>query len=678
MCGIAGLFRPDGGYVDPARVHSMNEVMIARGPDAFGLDWGPGYALGSRRLAIIDLSDNGIQPLVSEDGSIRVVFNGEIYNFPELRSTLCSLGHRFHSNSDTEILVHGYERWGLQELLKRIRGMYAFAIYDRRRHEVHLARDPLGKKPLFWQFAHGELAFASSARALAAGLEERPVIRESAVDQLLCNLYIPGPKSIFEGVEKLSPGHVLTFGRTGKREIAYWKAEFGHVENDGNEYDWLDRVDDALRVAVTRRLISDVPVGVMLSGGVDSSLVTAFAAKAAGSVQTFSVANEDPAADETRFALAVARHCHTEHRVLPVRGDIKEDLPSLVASMGEPLGDASAANLFAISKLARQFVGVVLTGDGGDEAFGGYSHMWAAYQADRLQPFLPFWSRSTLARLARRMPSRPTLIRRAATLMRYATQRLETTFNEFAWIEGDTRGVLYTDELREVLGEHSATDHYRTTLSETEGASRLDRILQAHMKTILADDYLPKVDLATMGASLEARSPFLDVDVVKLAMRMPTSIRFSGGAPKGLLRRLACQYVPPNVIHRPKQGFTAPVGRWLRSDDWRPLLNDLVLGDHVERRGWFRRATLERIVREQQTGKDRSYLLWCMIVLELWSRLTVDSWAPPAAAKASWLSAEQGTVRKSETRMLGRLLEARTVNGKFTKVPMYFATAVRQ
>ena len=280
MCGICGIYRPDRAPVDPRRIERMRDAMAYRGPDGVGLTYGPGYGLGHRRLSIFDLSENGLQPMANEDGSVEIVFNGAIYNFVGLRQELRDRGHRFRSQADTEVLIHGYEEWGLEKLLARIRGMFAFAIFDHTRHSLHLARDPLGKKPLFFRWRDRELIFASSARALALALEATPEIDPIAVDQLLCDMYIPGPRSIFEGVEKLPPGHALSLDADGQRkDLVHWSPDFLHPEPGISDEEWLERIEHSLEGAVSRRLVADVPVGILLSGGVDSSLVTATAAR---------------------------------------------------------------------------------------------------------------------------------------------------------------------------------------------------------------------------------------------------------------------------------------------------------------------------------------------------------------------------------------------------------------
>ena len=629
MCGICGIFRPDGGLVDAARVAAMRDVMAMRGPDGQGLHHGPGFALGHRRLSIIDLSDAGCQPMANEDGTVQLVFNGEIYNFTEMRPALEAAGHHFHSRTDSEVLVHGYEEWGIEGLLRRIRGMFAFAIVDSARGELHLARDPLGKKPLFFRHIDGELVFASSARALAKALPPTPCVDLTAVHDLLWHLYIPGPRTIFEGVEKLPPGHALTLGQGGvRRDFAHWQPDFLHPEHGVDDEEWLSRIESALTQAIRRRLVADVPVGVLLSGGVDSGLVTALAARVAGPIKTFSVTTQDPTLDESVYARAIAERYATEHHALPVRGDVRDGLPQLVAAMGEPLGDASAANLFAIAQLARQSVTVVLTGDGGDEGFGGYSHYGAYYQAGRWQSRLPAPLLPPLEALGHRLGRGRGLVRRAGTFLRLTGAPVQKSFPAGARnLKEEIRTALFTAEAWEVLRQHDATAHYAAAINATSGARApiVDRVMQAQMQTLLPDDYCTKVDVATMAVSLEARCPFLDVDVIELAMKIPAAARFRGGEPKSLLRHLARRLLPVETVDRRKMGFRAPVGHWLRHD-WPDLVDDLILGPHVEERHWFRRDTLQRLVTEQRQGVNHDYLLWNLLILEMWLRQTEGGW----------------------------------------------------
>jgi asparagine synthase (glutamine-hydrolysing) len=624
MCAICGIFRPDGGSIDPSRVERMRDEMVHRGPDDSGLSHGPGFALGHRRLSIIDLSSAGHQPLANEDGSVEVIFNGEIYNFSELRAVLEPAGHRFTSHTDTEVLLHGYEEWGLAGLLGRIRGMYAFALHDARKNQIHLARDPVGKKPLFFRWQNGELIFASSARALAAGIDRVPEIDPVAVDQLLWNLYIPGPRTIFRGIEKLPPGHALTIRGDGQRDnFSHWRPDFSRIEIGTGAGEWLERMEHALLGAIKRRLIADVPVGVLLSGGVDSGLVTALAARVSGRLKTFSVATEDPARDESRFAQAIASQYGTDHQVLRVSSDVRKNLVALVASMGEPLGDASAINVYSIAKLTRKMVTVAITGDGGDEAFGGYSHMRAAYEGQRLNRLTPSWGKWILPRLATLLTKRSGLLHRAGTLLRFASESIPGLVTNPDWLDRGTRLDLFTAGVYSTLENIDPAEHYSRRFDQACG-NPVQKVLETDFETILPDDYLTKVDNGTMAASLEARCPFLDLEVLQVAMSLPDDLRFRNHEPKGLLRALARRHLPRMTVDRRKLGFVAPVGMWWSSGKWDDLIEEFILGPHVEARALFQRQSLKQVVEEQRRGKNRSYLLWSLLILEIWLRLTVD------------------------------------------------------
>jgi asparagine synthase (glutamine-hydrolysing) len=607
----------------------MRDAMSYRGPDGFGLSQGQGYVLGHRRLSIIDLSDNGKQPMRNEDGSIETVLNGEIYNFAELRGELEKSGHQFASRTDTEILLHGYEQWGIRQLLARVRGMYAFAIIDRRRHELHLARDPVGKKPLFFRFAGNELAFASSTRALAAGLPCVPEVDPDAIDCLLTYLYIPGPGTIFQGIEKLLPGHGLSLGRDGRiSEFVHWAPDFLHPEENVSSDDWLDRTEEALQNAVRRRLVADVPLGILLSGGVDSSLVAFMVSRLTREARCFSVATQDVALDESPFARMVAERCGLALEVLPVDGNFRSKLSSLIMAMGEPLADASLINTFAISEQARQFVAVVLTGDGGDEGFGGYSQFLAYHFAGSLAKFLPRPLDIALGAAGELLQKTHGTLHRVGTLFHLASAPVEKTLFAEGYLSTSLRSALYTENFHEAL-RATPRQHYLNVLPPAANARAVDRVMQARLLTVLPDDYLAKVDSGTMGFSLEARSPFLDIDVLELAMRIPARLRFGRGEPKSILRQLARRHLPKQCVNRKKQGFVAPIGRWLQRD-WTDLVDELVLGPHVEQRQWFRRDMLQQIVAEYRNGIDHGYLLWAFIVLELWLRTLEAQTAPPS------------------------------------------------
>ncbi|MDP7042070.1 MAG: asparagine synthase C-terminal domain-containing protein, partial [Gammaproteobacteria bacterium] len=407
------------------------------------------------------------------------------------------------------------------------------------------------------------------------------------------------------------------------RERRYWQPDFINSDFAPTPEEWLDRVDSGLRKAIRRRFVADVPVGVLLSGGIDSGLVAALGAQERKELQTFSVATEDPELDESSYAAEVARMYDTNHSTLAVRGSERRNLARLIQSMGEPFADASAINVQAIAEVAQQSVKVVLTGDGGDEAFGGYSFFWAAHHASAWRKNLPAALRPLVTGMSQFLRGNPVRgLSRAGTFLNYVGGPVNKTF--VAWNDDTTREELFTPAFRDALIGHHPDDHYTHIVNnQDQSALLVNRLMDAHIQTILPDDYLTKVDLATMSVSLEARSPFLDLDLFELAMQIPDGIRFAGGKPKSLLRTLARKYLPPDAATRPKLGFVTPMGKWLR-EDWRDLVDAYVLGPAIEQRGWFQRKALEGIVEGQRGGANHDYLIWSLLVLELWMQMTVD------------------------------------------------------
>ncbi len=604
--------------------------MTRRGPDDAGLQCGPGFALGHRRLSIIDLSPAGHQPMENEDGLVVITFNGEIYNFADLRPALEAAGHRFRSRTDTEMLLHGYEQWGLEGLLRRIRGMYAFAIVDlRRAATIHLVRDPLGKKPLFFRWSGGELLFASSARALAEALDAPPDVDPVSVDALLWNRYIPGPRTIFAGVEKLPPGHAWSLANDGSTTmVRHWRPDFIHPEEGIGEDVWLERVEDALTTAVRRRFVADVPVGVMLSGGVDSSLVTAIAAKTMGAVETFCVANEDAARDESRYALAVARRYHTDHHVLPVRSDARANLPQLVAAMGEPLADASAANLLAIAQLARRSVTVVLTGDGGDEAFGGYTEFWGVYWAERIRRRLPGASTDCCAAAPSFFAAGAEPCGGQGPFSPWPPTRWRTPSAAFIprtpRCGGGCTRPRSPPPCRGINRANISTMRWPPRPAPPGPIASCKPTCRPSWPTITSPRWTWRpwapVSKAAVRFSISTSSSWPCACLRK--------VRFRGGRPKGLLRELARRYLPAAGVDRRKQGFDAPIGLWFRLH-WNDLTGRFILGPNVERRRWFRREALEQLVEEHARGADHGQLLWALLILELWLQMAVERTLSP-------------------------------------------------
>jgi asparagine synthase (glutamine-hydrolysing) len=434
----------------------------------------------------------------------------------------------------------------------------------------------------------------------------------------------------------LLPGHALTLDANGKRrDFTHGQVDFLRPKKDYSEEEWLERITEALKVAIRRRLIADVPIGVLLSGGVDSSLVTALAAEICPRVRTFSVATEDPELDERQFSKAVADRWGTDHHELEVGGDFRRSLCRLVGAMGEPLADASAANVFAIAEKAREMVTVVLTGDGGDEAFGGYHHFLGYYLAERARKFLVRPALPLLAATGRSLSKTTGRGHQAGTFLQMTASPVsETLFAFHSAMSSSIRSQLYTSDFEHELGGRLHNEHYVSALPRNgsgAGSWDVDRVMQAYMVTTLPDDYLAKVDSGTMAMSLEARSPFLDVDLLEMASSIPAPMRFRRAKAKSLLRSLALRYLPRECVQRRKKGFAAPIHVWLRGD-WQDLVEEFVLGPQVKARGWFRPETLQRVVAEHARGIDHSDLIWGLLILELWMRLSVEGSLSPTDA----------------------------------------------
>jgi asparagine synthase (glutamine-hydrolysing) len=624
MCGICGIFDPAGGPVDQAHVLTMREVMRDRGPDDAGLFVGPGIGLGHRRLSIIDLSTAGRQPMGSEDRKVQVVFNGEIYNFAELRKEL-EAEHRFASHTDTEVLLHGYEQWGIEGLLERIGGMFALAIYDARESpRLILARDRVGKKPLFFLHTAGRVWFASDIKAIWLVAREHLSVDPQALDQFLFYYYIEQDHCIWRPAEKVAPGHFIEFTADGRaRQRQYWDLSYANKRSRQMEQ-LLSELDDHLRRATRRRMIADVPLGAFLSGGVDSStVVAAMAAQSETPVKTVSVGFAQEAFDERPFSRAVARHLHTDHTELELRPDAWSILPKLLWHYGEPYGDSSAIPLWFVSQAAREVVTVVLTGDGGDEAFGGYAEY---RQADRYGRYrwLPLHvRRGLLLPIARALATVLPVARHWRRGMAYMAGRLDLTLDRSnCWDDARRRRLYDPAWARQLAGTHPA-DGRRRTLARADGPTPVDKMLYLLIKHVLVSDYLVKVDVGTMAHSLEARSPFLDHELMAFAATIPAGELLAGGERKAVLKKYAATKVPRQAIYRRKAGFAVPLDHWLRGD-WYAAVRRLLLSKEAAGRGLFRPAVVDRLLRQHRGGANHKHRIWTLLLTELWHRMFVD------------------------------------------------------
>lgn len=623
MCGICGY----AGFVQHLPTQDQliqaRDVMRLRGPDAAGLYTDEHVGLGHRRLKILDLSDAANQPLANEDGQIQVVFNGEIYNFQELRAELADKGHQFVTHTDTEVLVHGYETWG-EKLVERLDGMFAFALWDKAQQTLLLARDRFGKKPLFVAERAGVLCFGSDLRCFAHfgfPTEVDPL----AIDCYLHHFSPTQEHSILRAVGKLHPGEYLVFSPAGTRREQYWRPDFQH-QLDLTEEEWLERIDAALDKAVARRLVSDVPLGFFLSGGIDSSLVVAYAARHVPKPLTFSIGFHESAFSELSYARMVAERYGTDHHEIILEPDVLGVLTLLLSEYGEPFADASSLPTFFVSKAARQEVTVALTGDGGDELFGGYRIYGATYWADRLRQAFPAWALAGLRQCISPMAGSTAFPRlaKAHTVLSYAHPDLRQRRFHTMGFNADQKQRLYTPEMKGLIGTHSACHIYDRFQDATAGLSLLNEALYHSLVGRLPNDYLIKVDVASMANSLELRSPFLDLGLQNLSQSIPPQMKLRGGDRKHLLKKLAERHLPWETIYRPKQGFELPVSTWLRSD-WRQLVRDLLLDGRLLGTGWFAADYVAEIIDQHQSGKaDHTYRVWSLLCLEIWYRLFVD------------------------------------------------------
>jgi asparagine synthase (glutamine-hydrolysing) len=622
MCGICGIASA-AGAVDPAQLAAMSATLVHRGPDSDGTFVDGPVGLAARRLSIIDL-ERGDQPLANEDGSVTVVQNGEIYNYRELRHELERAGHRFRSHGDTEVLAHLYEEHG-DDFAQRLRGMFALAIWDARRRRLVLARDRFGIKPLLYRADGGELQFASELRALPRG-----EVDLDALEAFLAFNSIPAPLTIFRGTRKLPPGHLLMWeGGEPRLERFARPAPVPAAEVRGDEpAELVEELRARMRDSVRAHLVSDVPVGVLLSGGVDSSLLTALAAEESHErLRTFSIGFEERSFDELDSARLVAERYGTDHRELVLRPDAALLLPALADAFDEPFADSSALPTYLVAELAAREVKVALSGEGGDELFGGYY----TYAADLLA--LRIGRLASLARpLVELLPSssrKASLDYRAKRFVRAA--HLPPLERHHGWKE-----IFSADARAELTGRQSGfgpVDLLRERFAETDGAELLARLQDVDLGLYLVDDLLVKTDRASMAHSLEARVPFLDTVVTNLALALPRWSKVRGLTKKVLLRKAAEPLLPRRIVHGRKRGFSIPAAAWLRGE-LEPFARDTLAADTLRRQGFFKPTVVRRLLDEHVAAReDWSRQLWGLLAFTLWHERHVESAPRPAGGE---------------------------------------------
>ncbi len=635
MCGIAGVVSRDPAARSPVIVARMARAIAHRGPDDEAMECRADATLAVRRLAIIDIA-GGRQPMSNEAGDVWAAQNGEIYNFAELRRALAERGHRFRTRSDTEVLPHAYEEWG-DAFAARLHGMFAVGIWDERRRRLVMARDRFGKKPLVYAEFPGGLAFASEIGALLA---HPAVVRDvdvEAISDYLVLGYVPAPRTAFLRIRKLPPAHVLVYEQGAVVLQRYWSLPFGPKLRIGFEEaaEEIRRlIDDAVRI----RLVSDVPIGVFLSGGLDSSAVAAFMARHVGRpIKTFSIGFRDHGYDELRYARVVARAFGTEHHEFVVDANQAEDLPMLVRHLGEPFADSSIVPTHQVARITRESVKVALNGDGGDELFAGYDRYKAAAIARLLVDGRPGPLVAALAGVARAIPLATYVPRPLSRARRFlAPLALEPESRYLAWtghFVGNLRRQVLGERLRET-DEGEPRRWLSGAIASSAAEDAADRFMAADILMGLPGDLLVKMDIATMAASLEARSPLLDHTLAEFVARLPAQYKLSVRTSKRLLRRAMRGVLPPEILGRGKMGFAAPVGHWLRGP-LRPFLEEVVLSDAAAARGFVSAAGARRLFDEHVAGKaDRGHLLWNLLMLELWFRECVEAPSEPASRLA--------------------------------------------
>lgn len=637
MCGIAGgLWLTTEKAIAPSILDSMVDSLTHRGPDDRGCRIEPlvrdvagtipGVALGFRRLSIIDLK-GGHQPMSNEDGTVWIAFNGEIYNYRDLRKRLEGSGHRFQTESDTETIVHLYEDLGT-ECFEHLNGMFAIAIWDRSRRQMILARDRLGKKPLYYQFRGGQLLFGSELKALTQSPTFDRTISRAAIDQFLTYQYIPHPRTIYAGARKLPPG---CFAIVSEKDVSendikvqkYWRFDWTQ-QIEISRHDASQKVDELLRDSIRLRLRSDVPLGAFLSGGIDSSLVVALSQQQLSEpIHTFSIGFAEADFDETHYARQVAAWTRSQHHEYRVTPSAVEILDRLVWHFDEPFGDSSAIPTWYLCQWTRQHVTVALSGDGGDELFAGYERyraLWLSRWFNKLLPLAPVLGSRFIQGLPHSQRRR-SFIRRLQRFGEALNQPLAQRYMNWLQIFSERmRGELYRDDFVEQLPDEDPFEFFEKHWKLTGPRDLISKASLADLVTYLPCDLMTKVDIASMAHGLECRQPFLDYRLVELAATLPAQLKFRGGVGKRLLRDTFDRLLPRQIWTRKKMGFGVPLGTWFKNE-LRTLTEDLLLGDESRCLAFFRREAVEDLVKQHMSGSvNHCYRLWNLLVLEKWLR----------------------------------------------------------
>jgi asparagine synthase (glutamine-hydrolysing) len=627
MCGIVGIVNQNSRPVEREILEKMNRAILHRGPDEDGFYVNENVGLAMRRLAIIDLA-GGQQPIHNPAKTAWIIFNGEIYNFQELRADLEKRGARFYTNSDTEVILHLYDRYGA-DCVKHLRGMFALAIWDEREKSLFLARDRVGKKPILYSHQpDGAFVFGSEFQALLQHPKVSREVDDEAIHQYLTFSCVPAPLTAFRQIRKLEPGHWLRWKNGEIKTERYWSPDFSNKI----KIDETEAVNETLRIlreATKMRLISEVPLGAFLSGGVDSSTIVALMAEASASaVKTFSIGFEEQDFSELKYARRVAEHIGAEHHEFVVKPDAVEVLPALVEHYGEPFADSSAIPTYYVSKETRKHVTVALNGDGGDETFAGYERYFAIQMAETYKKIPLLLRKSVIETAIAYLPTpkgQHSRLRSAKNFLQASSLPKSNLY--LRWVSAineDLKAELYTENFKQKTLSDSPANVLKKWFAKANGAGSIDAMLLTDTMTYLPNDLLVKVDIASMANSLEARSPFLDHKVIEFAASLPEKIKVRGTETKYLLKKAASRIVPREVLYRRKMGFGIPVGYWLRHE-MKDFMFEVLLSEKAFKRGLFEPETVKRLVAEHGAEKqNHTYPLWTLLMLELWFRQMID------------------------------------------------------
>ena len=629
MCGIVGIANAHARRVSREDLERMNRCIVHRGPDEDGFFVRENIGLAMRRLAIIDLA-GGQQPIFSEDKTKAIVFNGEIYNFQELRRDLERRGRKFYTDCDTEVIVQLYAEYGA-DCVNFLRGMFAFAIWDETDQSLFIARDRVGKKPLLYSLQkNGDLIFGSEFTALLAHPQVSRAVDFEAIDAYFSYLCVPAPLTAFQDIRKLEPAHWLRWKNGEIETKRYWQPDFSRkIKID--EAEAISETTRILREATAMRLISEVPLGAFLSGGVDSSIVVALMAQASASpVKTFSIGFEEQDFSELKYAKRVAEHVGAEYHEFIVKPDAAEILPQLVRHYGEPYADSSAVATYYVARETRKFVTVALNGDGGDESFAGYERYAAMRIAEKYHRIPAALRKNLVEKIVDALPASEIKRRsRVRDLKRFVKAASEPTADRyFRWMgayEPEAKQTFYTADFKNRTAEYDAADFLKVWFAQTDGIGGIvDATMFADQQTYLPNDLLVKVDIASMANSLEARSPLLDHKVIEFAASLPENLKMKRFETKSLLKKVGAKLVPPEVIYRRKMGFGVPLGSWFRGA-LKDYVKQILLTEQFARRGIVRREYVENLIAEHLASRqDHGWKLWVLIMLELWFQEFID------------------------------------------------------